>query len=178
MARIFAYIAHKNGMADDSAVELLAAAKKVDAAASPTAIVTGLGANLDAVCSTLCASYGEVWKVANEALAYPNAELIRKALVKILPPGSILLVAHEHFGIDLAPGLSIKLNSAFVSDVLDITGVEGAYLKVVRQEFGGQVSTHVRCDISSGAVVTVRPGAFRPLESTFDSVTVIDKSSE
>ena len=30
MARIFAYIAHKDGVADDSAAELLAAAKKID----------------------------------------------------------------------------------------------------------------------------------------------------
>ncbi len=38
--------------------------------------------------------------------------------MSVLPPNSILLVPHDHFGIDLAPGLSIKLNSAFVSDVL------------------------------------------------------------
>ena len=43
-------------------------------------------------------------------------------------------------------------------------------LKVVRQEFGGQVSAHVRCDISSGAVITIRPGAFKPLESAPRSV--------
>jgi len=165
-------------VADDSAAELLAAAKKIDAAASPTAIVTGSGADLDGVCSTLRASYGEVWKVANEALAYPNAELIRKALVNIVPAGSIVLVAHEHFGIDLAPGLSIKTNSAFVSDVLDIAGIEGTDLKVVRQEFGGQVSAHVRCDISSGAVITIRPGAFKPLQSTPFSGTVVDKSAD
>ena len=82
MARIFAYIVHKGGVADDSAAELAAAARKIDAAASPTAIVTGWGAELDAVCETLRASYAEVWKIANEALAYPNAELVRKALVK------------------------------------------------------------------------------------------------
>ena len=52
MARIFAYIAHKNGVADDSAAELLAAAKKIDPAASPTAVVTGCGPELDAVCET------------------------------------------------------------------------------------------------------------------------------
>jgi len=178
MPRIFVYIAHRNGVADDSAAELLAAAKKIDAAASPTAIITGSGADLDGVCSTLRASYGEVWKVANEALAYPNAELIRKALVNIVPAGSIVLVAHEHFGIDLAPGLSIKTNSAFVSDVLDIAGIEGTDLKVVRQEFGGQVSAHVRCDISSGAVITIRPGAFKPLQSTPFSGTVVDKSAD
>jgi electron transfer flavoprotein alpha subunit len=178
MARIFAYIAHKAGVADDSAAELASAARKIDPAASPTAVVTGWGTDLDAVCSSLQASYSEIWKIANEALAYPNAEAIRKALVKVLPPGSIVLVAHEHFGIDLAPGLSIKTNSSFVSDVLAIEGVDGSHLKVVRQEFGGQVSAHVRCDISSGTVVTIRPGAFKPLDSAPVNGSVVDKSSD
>ena len=178
MARIFAYIVHKGGVADDSALELAAAARKIDAVASPTAILTGWGADLDAACNTLGASYPEIWKIANEALAYPNAELVRKALLKVLPSDSIVLVAHEHFGIDLAPGLSIKMDSAFVSDVLDIAGVEGAGLKVVRQEFGGQVSAHVRCDISSGAVVTIRPGAFKAVEGAPVSGVVVDKSND
>jgi len=178
MARIFAYIVHKAGVADDSAAQLAAAAKKIDPAASPIALLTGFGADLAAACSAVRASYAEIWTISNEALAYPNAELIRKSLVKVVPPGSIVLVAHEHFGIDLAPGLSIKLNSTFVSDVLDIAGIEGSDLKVVRQEFGGQVSAHVRCNISSGAVVTVRPGAFKPLESAPVAATVVDKSTE
>jgi electron transfer flavoprotein alpha subunit len=178
MARIFAYIVHKAGVADDSAAQLAAAAKKMDPAASPTALLTGWGADLSAACDAIRDSYAEIWTISNEALAYPNAELIRKALIKVVPPGSIVLVAHEHFGIDLAPGLSIKLNSTFVSDVLDIAGIDGSDLKVVRQEFGGQVSAHVRCDISSGAVVTVRPGAFKPLEGTPVAATVVDKSSE
>jgi len=123
MARIFAYIMHKAGVVDDSAAQLAAAAKKIDPAASPTALLTGFGADLAAACSAVRASYAEIWTISNEALAYPNAELIRKSLVKVVPPGSIVLVAHEHFGIDLAPGLSIKLNSTFVSDVLDIAGI-------------------------------------------------------
>ena len=178
MARIFAYIEHKGGVADDSAAEFVTAAKKIDPAASPTAVVTGWGADLDAVCKTLAASYPEVWKIANEALAYPNAELVRKALVKVLPHDSLALVAHDHFGVDLAPGLSIKLDSTFVSDVVSIDGMEGAFLKVVRQEYGGQVSTHVRCDISSGAVINVRPGSFKPLEGAPANGSVVDKSSE
>jgi electron transfer flavoprotein alpha subunit len=51
-----------------------------------------------------------------------------------------------------------------VPDVVGIDAVEGAQLKAVRQEFGGQVSTHVRADISAGAVLTIRPGAFRTSE--------------
>jgi electron transfer flavoprotein alpha subunit len=178
MARIFAYIVHKGGVADDSAADLAAAARKIDAAGSPTAVVTGWGAELDSVCNALRGSYAEIWKIANESLAYPNAELVRKSLVKVLPQGSVVLVSHEHFGIDLAPGLSVKMNAAFVSDVLGIEGSEDSHLKVVRQEFGGQVSAHVRCDISSGAVVTVRPGAFKPLENAPAGGYLIDKSAD
>jgi len=178
MARIFAYIVHKAGVVDDSAAELAAAARKIDPASSPIAVVTGWGAELDAVCETLRASYNEVWKVANEALAYPNAELVRQALVKVLPSGGIVLVPHAHFGMDLSPGLSIKMNSAFVSDVLGILGVEGSSLKLVRQEFGGQVSAHVRCDASAGAVLNIRPGAFKPQEAAPVNGTIIDKSAE
>ena len=178
MARIFAYITHKAGVPDDSAIEMALAAKKIDPASSPAAIVSGCGAELDAACKALCASFAEVWKIANDALAYPNAELVRQALVGVVPQGSVVLVAHDHFGIDLAPGLSVKMNAAFVSDVLDIIGVEGSKLMVVRQEFGGQVSTHVRCDISSGAVINVRPGAFKVTAPVAANGAVVDKSAE
>jgi electron transfer flavoprotein alpha subunit len=176
--KIFAYIEHKGGVADETAAELSSAARKIAPATSPTAIVTGSGADLDSVCRTLTGSYGEIWKISKEALAYPNAELVRQALVNVLPRGSIVLVPHDHFGIDLSPGLSVKLNAAFVPDALQIESVDATQLKVVRQEFGGQVSTHVSCDISSGAVISVRPGAFKPLENAATTAPVIDKSSE
>jgi electron transfer flavoprotein alpha subunit len=56
MARIFAYIVHKAGVADDSAAQLAAAAKKIDPTASPTALLTGWGADLNAACrrAALC----------------------------------------------------------------------------------------------------------------------------
>jgi electron transfer flavoprotein alpha subunit len=177
-ARIFAYVVHKSGVADDSALEMIAAARKIDPAASPTAVVSGWGPEVESVCESLRASYGEVWKIAKEKLAYPNAELVRSALVTVLPQGSIVLLPHNHFGIDLAPGLSIRLNAAFVSDVVGIDGAEGPWLKVVRQEFGGQVSAHVRCDISTGAVISVRPGAFKPGEGAPVAGLVVDRSAD
>jgi electron transfer flavoprotein alpha subunit len=164
MLPVFVYIQHKAGVIDDTAAELVAAARRLDAAQAPTAVVTGWGADLDAACRTLSMVFTGVWRVAGEALAYPNAEVVRQALAEAMPRDSILLIPHNHFGVDLAPGLSIKLNAAFVSDVVGIDGVEGAALRLVRQEFGGQVSTHVRCDASTGAVLTIRPGAFQPSE--------------
>lgn len=176
MSRIFAYISHKAGVVDDTAFELIAAAKKIDGAACPVAIATGFGSELDMACSSLRGSYNEIWKVSGEALAYPNAEVIRQVLAKVVPAGSVVLVAHDHFGIDLSPGLSIKLNAAYVPDVLDIA-MDGTNLNAVRQEFGGQVSAHVRCDISNGGVINVRPGAFKP-ETITCAGEIVDKSTE
>jgi len=176
MARIFAYIAHHDGSIDDSAAELAVAAQKVDPTASPTAIVCGFGPALDLACESARALYKEVWRIGNEALAYPNSELIRKAVVQILPAGSILLVPHDHFGIDLAPGLAIKINGSFVPDVVGIENAGSNALQVIRQEYGGQVSAHVGCDISKGAVITVRPGAFRATSAPVNGV-VVDQST-
>jgi len=177
-ARIFAYVTHKAGVLDDSAAELFAAAKQLDPTAAPTAIVAGSGGELDAVCENASALFPEVWKLGGDSLAYPNAELIRQALVKVLPQGSVVLMPHNHFGIDLGPGLSIKLNAAYLPDVLALEPPQGTSLKVVRQEFGGVVSAHVRCDISCGVVITARPGAFKPIETVPVHGAILDKSAE
>jgi len=176
--QVFAYIRHKEGKADDTTPELVIAAGKIDPAASPTAIVAGSGSDLDTVCNEAAASYKEVWKFDNEALAYPNAEAIRKLLVNVLPSDAIVLMPHDTFGMDLGPGLSIKLDSGFVSDVVDFEGVEGEALKIIRQEFSGQVNTHSSCDISAGAVINVRPGVFQAEESAAAGGQVVDKSGE
>jgi electron transfer flavoprotein alpha subunit len=177
-AQVFTYIEHKDGVADDTALELISAAQKIHPDGSVTAIVTGSGADLDTVCNQLAASCAEVWKFDNEALAYPNAEVIRKLLTAVLPPDAIVLVPHDTFGMDLSPGLSIKLDSVFVPDVVGFEGMEGDNLKVIRQEYSGQVSTHVLVDIASGAVINIRPGIFQPDESQSVGGQVIDKSSE
>jgi electron transfer flavoprotein alpha subunit len=178
MPRIFAYIVHKGGVPDDTAAEMLAAARKLDHAANVTAVAAGWGADLDTACEALRALYREVWKIAREELAHPDAELARQALVAVVPKGSIVLVPHAHFGVDLSPGLSVKLDAAYVPDVLDIEDIGGSALRMVRQEFGGQVSAHVRCDISGGAVINVRPGAFRAEETPHAAGVVVDKSAE
>ena len=175
---VFAYILYKDGVVDDTALEMLAAAAKLNSDASVRAIVAGSGAGFDAVCNEIAASYTEVWKIDNEILAYVNAEILRGMLTRILPQDCIVLAAHDHFGMDLAAGLSIKLDAAYLPDAVDFEGIEDGKLKAVREEYGGQVSTHVLCDISRGAVITVRPGAFAPDESRSAAGQVVDKSAD
>jgi len=174
MPRIFVH-APIDSLAD-LAPELLAAARKIDPREPPVAILTGQGQVLDAACDSLRTTFGEVWKVGHEALVYPNAELARQALASVLPPGAIILLPHSHYGIDLGPGLSIRMDAAFLPDVVEIESLQGAELRVVRQEFGGQVSAHVVCNISKGAVVNIRPGAFPASEGPPVAGVVIDRS--
>lgn len=178
MADIFAYIEHNQGVVDDSALELLTVAKKIFPDAAVTAIVMGSGGDVDKVCSEVGASYNAVWKIDNPAFSFPDAEAARKALVNILPADGVLLVPHAHFGMDLSPGLSVKLDSAYAPDIVDIEGLEGNTLKVIRQEFAGQVSAHVHVDISSGAVINVRPGVFAADESKSGNGEVTDKTGD
>jgi electron transfer flavoprotein alpha subunit len=176
--QIFAYILHKDGVADDTALELITAAGALNPDASITALVAGSGAELDAVCRHIASSFDEVWKIDSDALAYVNAEVVRPALVRILPKESIVLIPHEHFGMDLSPGLSIKLGAAYLPDVFGFEGIENGKLKAVREEYLGQVSTHVLCDISKGAVITVRPGSFKADESRTREAPIVDKTAE
>ena len=176
MTQIFAYIPHKNGRAEDVAMEFPAAANKIDANASLTAVVVGSG--VDALAADMAKVYDEVLKVDTADMAYPNGEIIRKALANILPADAVILVGHDTFGMDMAPGLSVKLDSAYGADIVDFEGLEGETLKMIRQELGGAVSTHVTCDVSAGAVITIRPGSFAPVDGGDAGGTILDKSGD
>jgi len=176
--QIIAYMAHSGGVADDTTLEMITAAKAIDPAASVTALAIGSGADLDAVCNEVAATYPEVWKIDNEALAYPNAEIYRAVLEKVIPKGSIFLAPNDTFGMDLLPGLSIKLDTPYISDAVGFEGLDGSTLKAVRQEYSGQVSTHVQADISGGAVISTRGGVFKADESKSAGGQVVDKSGD
>ena len=175
-ARVFVYVAHKDGKADDSAFELAAAAQSLFPGSSTVALVAGSG--IDEVCQQAGSLFGEVWKFDHASLSYPNAELLRPLLVKVLPAGAIVLLPHDTFGLDVGPGLSVKLGATYVPDVVGVDGLEGTTLKVVRQEFAGQVSAHVHAEIGSGAVITARAGAFRAVEGGAAAGQIVDRSAE
>ncbi len=178
MTAIYAYIPMKNGVVDDCALEFVSAAKKIDSSASLTAVLTGSGESLNAAAAGMAQHYPEVIKIDHADLAYPNAEIVRKALVNTLPADAIFLFAHDTFGMDISPGLSIKMDSAYAADIIDFQGIDGTTLKAVRQELGGAVNTHVTIDVGSGAVMTIRPGSFAPADGGGASGKIVDKSSD
>ena len=175
---IFAYILHQDGTMDDTALEMLSAASKIDPQAPVTALVLGGSPGLNAVCQKAARYYPEVWKIEHEKLIHLDAEIIRRLLARVLPSKAITLVAHEHFGMDLSPGLSILLDTAYLPDVIDFYGVENNRVKATRQELSGLVSTQVDCELSRGAVMTIRPGSFKMDEGQVRNGRIVDKSKE
>lgn len=160
----------------DDAAELAGAVQTLFPGSQPIAIVSGSA--IDAACQSVATAFAEVWKVDAASLAYPNAELLRPLLVKIVPKGSIVLLLHGTFAMDLAPGLSVKLGTAYLPDVVGVERVEGTMLKAVRQEFAGQVSTHVECDLGGGAVITLRAGVFQPAPARAAAGKIVDRSAD
>ncbi len=175
--RFFAYVINRGGKADDSALELLSAARQIEADAAVTAVVTGSGAELDAVCSEVAPAFAEVWKIDSAGLAYANGQVVQKVLANVLPSGAVVLLPHEHLGMDVAPGLSVRMDAAFVPDMVAVEGLDGDTLTLVRQEYLGQVSVHATCDMSAGAVITVRPGVFEAAGAGGGG-QVVDKSGD
>ena len=175
-ADVFVLAAHRAGQADDSALELLAAARALFPGCAPVALAIGAPGEVAAVGGQLAASFPEVWIAGSPELAYPNAELARPLLLKLLPPGARVLMVHDTFAMDLGPGLAVKLGAAYLPDLVGGAGTGGDTLQAVRTEFGGQVSAHVEADIRLGVVVTVRSGAFKAVAGS--PGTVLDKSAE
>lgn len=180
MAQMFVLISHKGGSLNDTAIELATAADKINANGEVTAIVAGSGTELNAVCKAAADLFQQVWKFDHADLAYPNAEVVRKLLSHVLPQDAIFMSIHDTFAMDLCPGLSIKLDSAYSSDVVGVETPEPETVSLIRQEYTGLVHTHVECDMSKGVILTLRPGCFQPGENTCAAKNgrIIDKSGE
>ena len=179
-AGIYVLVPHVEGIVEETAGEMISVAKRIDPKSDPVGIVFGSGSALDMACGSASNLFRKIWRVDDQVAATANAEMLRIILTRVLPTGSIFIAIHDHFGMDLAPGLSIKLNAPYLNDVVDVDKVDGPNIQAVREEYNGQVFCHVVCDVSEGAVVTVRSGSFAALNENNEPVSgeIIDKTAD
>jgi electron transfer flavoprotein alpha subunit len=119
-------MSHKGGAIDDSAAELAMAAGKIDAPPRRRPLWPVPVRTLGAVCQAAAGIYPQVWKFDMPRSPIPTREAIRNLLVKVVPAGAVVLLPHDHFGMDLGPGLAVKLDAAYVPDVVGIESAGGA----------------------------------------------------
>ncbi len=140
--------------------------------ASATAVVAGWGAALDASASPSALLIKEVWKIANDALAYPNAELIRKALVRIAAAGQHRSGSARSLRHRSRAGPFHQAECSICPRRTGNTKVRGHRSQ---SSSPGIRRPSERASFIAifhgGAVITVRPGAFKPFETAAVSGT-------
>jgi electron transfer flavoprotein alpha subunit len=96
-----------------------------------------------------------------------HGEIYKKTLAHLIykHPSDYVLAPHSTSGMDYAPALSISLNASCITGVEDIK-VKGEQLCFVRAMFNGKLQADLLSpDVSaSPLVVTLQPGAFKPVQ--------------
>ncbi len=164
---IFAYVEHKAGVADDSAAELAAAARAIDARRLADGPGDGRGARNSTRSPTPCVlPTSEVWKIAADALATPTRNWSARPWSPSCRPAASSSTPHNHFGLDLSPGpvdqarSGLRARRAGDRRRCDGHRPEGRPPGVRRT---GERARSLR-HLASGAVISIRPGAFKPVD--------------
>ncbi|MCB1833138.1 MAG: electron transfer flavoprotein subunit alpha/FixB family protein, partial [Geminicoccaceae bacterium] len=121
-------------------LHLLVAGKGADAVAAEAAAVSGVS---------------KVVQVDHDAYANPTAEDIAPLLVSVAPGYSHLVAASTTFGRNVMPRASALLDSAQVSDIVDVVSAD-TYKRYI---YAGNALTTVQCK-DERPVLTVRTTAF------------------
>ncbi|MEZ5845509.1 MAG: FAD-binding protein [Geminicoccaceae bacterium] len=133
-------------------LHLLVAGKGADAVAAEAAAVSGVS---------------KVVQVDHDAYANPTAEDIAPLLVSVAPGYSHLVAASTTFGRNVMPRASALLDSAQVSDIVDVVSAD-TYKRYI---YAGNALTTVQCK-DERPVLTVRTTAFDAAPATGGSASV------
>ena len=127
------------------------------------------GDNVGAVASTAAgvAGIGKVLHVEHAAYAHPTAEDLAPLLVAVADGYSHLVAASTTFGRNVMPRVAALLDSAQVSDIVEVLS-DDTYKRYI---YAGNALTTVR-SADAKQVVTVRTTAFDPAEATGGNATV------
>ncbi len=159
---VFCIVEHRAGRVDPDSLQLIAAARKLDAAAvavvcaaAPEAVVEQVAAHADGVIA-----------VQHAALENFTPDGYAQALIPLLEerqPAAVLTL-HSHFlGRDLAPVLASRLGSGLISDCIDMEWQDGIVAR--RLLYRRKLVAAQRCTTPGTNVLTCQRGAFVAAEA-------------
>ena len=95
-------------------------------------------------------------------LALYNPEIYKTVIYNLAVEysPSFIVAGHTPRGLDVASGLAVRLNAAFITGVEGL-GEEGGKICFRRQMFFGKIDAHIAAD-SEPLIITVQPGSFVP----------------
>jgi electron transfer flavoprotein alpha subunit len=168
MRKVLVLVELARGGVDDSAWELAAAARGLAAPGEGGCRVAAvlLGSGVAPLAKELARRFDEVFHFDDPLLAVPDGEVfgaLLAALIRREQPWATL-IPHTNNGMDLAPGLSVRVGVPLLADCQELQA-QGDGLAAVRVVYGGKVQARIRAAASpAGFMATVRPGSFAALE--------------
>jgi electron transfer flavoprotein alpha subunit len=159
MKRIIVVVERVNGELNETAFELLTAARGFEDAAASAAL---MGESVSDAASELTRWFENVHVYDDPSLAQPDGDYqsrVLKPLIEREKPFAVL-IPHTNTGMELAPMLAVRADAPLIADAISIEAV-GQEIRSVRTVYSGKVQARVSADpTENGAIVSVRPGAF------------------
>jgi electron transfer flavoprotein alpha subunit len=167
MRKILVLVEHTNGVTDDSAYELAAAARSLDEAGEGVRVgAVVLGDEVGALAEGLGAWFDDVYVFDSPRLQVPDgvagAELLAGLIEREQPFAT--LIPHTNTGMDLAPVLAVKAGAPLFADCIALQATPGG-LSGVRTRYGGKVHARISAAGDGGFMATIRPGSFAASEA-------------
>ncbi|MBM4060972.1 MAG: electron transfer flavoprotein subunit alpha/FixB family protein [Planctomycetes bacterium] len=163
MKQVLVIAERRGAVLDEGVFELLTAARALAGGGGRVAAAV-LGHGIGGLAAELARGFDRVFAFDDERLAEPDGDGDAQALLPLLARGGFdaVLLAHGNLGIDLAPGLSVRAGMPLLADCLELHWA-GQSLAGTRAVYGGKVHARVVAAAGgTGAMATVRGGAFAP----------------
>ena len=175
---IFVLVEHRQGEIRDVTFEMLSKCKEIakDTNAKITALL--LGNDVEQFLDPLKGYADAIMVVKDQKLENFNSKTYQMVLSHLINENKprVTMIGHTSFGIELAPGLAIKLQVPLATDCADFF-LEDGQLRIVRQMYGGKVDAKATLKKSDSYLLTIRPASFEAKEPESKDSKVINLES-
>ncbi|MBW1773999.1 MAG: electron transfer flavoprotein subunit alpha/FixB family protein [Deltaproteobacteria bacterium] len=160
MGDIFVVVEHRQGEVREITFEMLKKGSDLCEAHGHTLSAVLLGGKSEAFEGAVAGKADRVIVVEDDQLANFNGELYKGVLASLIEEhGPVLtLMGHTPWGMDYAPGLSVKTGLPLATDCVDVQLEDGGAAGI-RQIYNGKIFCKVALKASPGYLVSMRPGA-------------------
>lgn len=160
---IFIIAEHHENKAKPVVFELASCAEKIRKFCPVEIKVIILGRETEKLSSEITHATGlDVVAIEINELALFNSEIYKTVIEDLAAEfsPSFIIAGHTPRGLDVASGLAVRMNAAYITGVEGI-GREGEKIRFMRQMFYGKINAHIAPD-SGPLIIAVQPGSFEP----------------
>lgn len=160
MKKVFVLAESRNGHLRDGVWEALALGKSIAGKLSAELACILMAADGEAMAQRIAQECEKVLLLEDAKFDHFNSSAILKTLPKLLgnTDSYVLLMGNSNSALDVAPGLSVRLNAAFAPDCFGLDEKNGS-LVAMRQVYNYKVNTEVSFKDAERVIVTVRGGS-------------------